>query len=83
MVFCIDEYFFKIFFLMWTISVFIEFATILLMLFMFWVLGHEAYGMLAPTQTRDLTCTFKLKDHGLNHWISREVPCIHEFFFFF
>ena len=49
---------------------------------MFWVLGHEAYGMLAPTQTRDLTCTFKLKDHGLNHWISREVPCIHEFYFF-
>ena len=37
------------FFLMWTIlKVFIEFVTILPLLFVFWLFGQEAYGILAP-----------------------------------
>ena len=34
---------------MWTIlKVFVEFVTIFLLLFMFWIFGHEAGGILAP-----------------------------------
>ena len=41
--------FLRFFFLMWTIlKVFIEFVTKLLLLFMFWVFGIRACGLLAP-----------------------------------
>ena len=41
--------FLRFFFLMWTIlKVFIEFVTKLLLLFMFWVFGIQACGLLAP-----------------------------------
>ena len=34
---------------MWTnFKVFIELVTVLLLLFMFWFFGYEAYGILAP-----------------------------------
>ena len=40
---------FVLIFLMWTIfKVFIEFATILLLFYVFVFLGHEACGILAP-----------------------------------
>ena len=34
---------------MWTVcKVFIEVVAVLLLLYVFWVLGHKAYGILAP-----------------------------------
>ena len=42
-------FFFKILFLlMWTIKVFIEFVTMLLLFYIFWFFGHTACGILAP-----------------------------------
>ena len=42
-------------FLVWTIfKVFNELVTVLLLLFMFWFFGHEAYGILAPNQGSNL-----------------------------
>ena len=52
---------------MWTIlKVFIEFVTILTLLFVFWLFGQEAYGILAPQPGIKLT----------PHVLEGEVPTI-------
>ena len=63
------------FFLMWTnFNVFIEFGTILLLLFLcfgfFWLRG---IWDLSPL-TRDGTCIPSIGRPNLNHWTTREVP---------
>jgi len=63
--------------LMWTIfKVFIEFVTILL-LFWFWFFGQEAWTILVSSLTRDQTHTPCIGRSSLNHWTTREVPCLH------
>ena len=65
--------FFKVFFLMWTIfKVFIEFVTILLLLYVlvFWPRGM--WDLSSPT--RDRTRTSCIGRRSLNHWTAREVP---------
>ena len=66
-------YFFKIFFLMWTIfKVFIEFVTILLLFYvlLFWLRGM--WDLSSPT--RDQTRNRCIERRSLNHWTAREVP---------
>ena len=64
---------------MWTIfKVFTEFATILLLLFLFCFfcgVGQDACGNL-NSPTRDQTSTPCIGRGALNHWISREVPSL-------
>ena len=60
---------------MWTIfKVFIEFVTILLLLY---VLVSWPSGMWnLSSLTRDQTCTPRIGRQSLNHWTAREVPQI-------
>ena len=65
--------FFSIFFLMWTIfKVFIEFATILLLIYVlfFWPRGTQDLN----SPTRDGTQGLCSGSWSLNHWTTREVP---------
>ena len=48
-------------------KVFIEFVTILLLLFMFWFFGHEACGILASQPKIESIL------EGRNHWTAWEV----------
>ena len=60
--------------LVWTIfKVFLEFVTILLLFFMFWVFGHKACGDLS-SPTRVQTCVTCVRRQSLNRWTTREVP---------
>ena len=67
-------FFFKIFFLMWTIfKVFIEFVTIKKFLFyvlVFWLQGMQDLS----SWTRDQTLILCNGRQSLNHWTTREVP---------
>ena len=66
--------FFKILFLTWTIfKVFIQFITILLLLFMSWFFGPEVYGILVPL-TRDQIHAPCIGAWSLNHGTTREIP---------
>ena len=61
-------------FLMWTIfKVFIEFVTILLLLFMFWFFGHKACEILV-SQSGIKPTPLALEGESPNHWITREIP---------
>ena len=50
-IFCkLATFFFFILFFFLNFKVFIEFVTVLLLLFMFWLFGHEACGISAPQE---------------------------------
>ena len=69
------DFFFKIFFLMWTIfKVCIEFATILLSIYVlfFWPQGTQDLS----SPTRDGTQGLCSGSWSLNHWATREVPWV-------
>ena len=68
-------FFFKFFFLMWTIfKDFIAFVTILLL---FYVLVFWPQGMWDPSSpTRDRTRIPCIGRRSLNHWTSKEVPSV-------
>ena len=54
-------------------KVFIEFVTILLLLFfIFWFFNHEACGILAPGM-RDRLCISCIVRWSLNHWTIRDI----------
>ena len=64
----------SLFFLMWTIfKVSIEFVTILLLLFMFWIFGHKACEILV-SQSGIKPTPLALEGESPNHWITREIP---------
>ena len=69
-----EAFFFKIFFLMWTIffKVFIEFVTVLLLFYVlvFWQQGMWDLSYL----TRDQTCTPCIGRRSLNHWMPGKFP---------
>ena len=67
------------FFLMWTISkVFVEFVTILLLLFMFWFFGQEAWGTLSTCPgIKPTPPTWK----GKVPWSARKSLVLHTCFF--
>ena len=63
-------FFFKIFFLMWTIfKVFIEFVTILLLFYVFSFFGCEACGILAPQPGME---------PAPSHWEAKSEPLDHQ-----
>ena len=73
---------------MWTIfKVFIEFVTILLLIFVLVFWPQDMWDLSSPT--RDWTCTPCIGRRSLNHWTARDVPkyylnkrlCIHSFVF--
>ena len=70
----LGSFFLKVFLMQTTFKVFIEFVTILLLLYI-WVWGHETWEILAPP-TRDLTCTPCFESQSLNHCTTKEVPLL-------
>ena len=60
--------------MMWTIfKAIIEFFLQYCFCFMFWFLGHKAYGILGPWPGLDSTLTACNEKWGLSHWTTREV----------
>ena len=54
------------------LKVFIEFVTVLLLLYVLGVWSQGMWGLCSPT--RDRTCTSWIGRQSLNHWTARDVP---------
>ena len=63
-------------------KVFIEFVTMVLLLFMFWIFGHEACETLVP-QSGDQTHTACIGRWSVNHWSAKKSRVLFFLTFYF